>query len=95
MKITYGSAKIPVEEFEFDGRLYGGSIFVNYARHTDHSIDWEPELLRLVDVTDGEADWENDDICETIEIKTKLAQAVFAKLDDFILDCCFDDYRWL
>jgi len=53
MKVIHGNVNIKVDEFEFDSRMYGGSILVSYIRNNDHSIEWEPELLRLVDVTDG------------------------------------------
>jgi hypothetical protein len=92
--IVHGNVKFPVEQFEFYSRMYGGSILVSYVRNNDRSIDWEPELLRVVDVTDGEADWEDDDVCLTVDYKTELAQAVFSELDDYITDCCRDDCRW-
>ena len=94
MKVIHGNVNIKVDEFEFDSRMYGGSILVSYVRNNDRSIDWEPEFLRVVDVTDGEADWEDDDNLHTIPLGSHLAKALLAEYDDFVEDECRDDCRF-
>ena len=95
VKVFHGNLDVSVEDFEFSGRLYAGAVVVSYMRHTDGStITWEPELIRLVDVTDGEADWQDDDVLSTIPFRAELAQAVFSELDEYIADSCRDDCRF-
>ena len=94
MKTLNGAVDVKVEEFEFDNKLFSGVIYVTYVRHSDGCVEWEPEIIRLTDVTDDEAYWGGDDDLETICIKNPLAQNVMLNLDEYIIDCCRDDCRW-
>lgn len=94
-KVFHGNVDVAVEEFEFSGRLYGGAVVVSYLRHTDGStITWKPELIRLVDVTEGDMDWEDDDVCSTVPTDSELGRALLADHKDYIADTCRDDSRW-
>jgi len=93
--IIHADLEVPIEEFEFAGRLYGGVLVVEYTRDRDYSVEWEPELLRLVDVSDGEADWEDDDVRSTVAFDSELGRALLADHAEYVADTCRDDCRWL
>ena len=90
------SLTIDIDEFEHDGRLYGGQLFIRYTKLSrwDSFFEWEPELLRLVDITDGDKDWEDDDVRMTVLHTDPIAQSIYNDLDQYIVECCSDDCRF-
>lgn len=94
MKTLHGSVDVDVEEFQFDNKLFSGVIFVTYVRHSDGCLEWEPQLLRLTDVTDEDVKWEDDDDLSTIPFNNPLAKNLMINLDEYISDCCRDDCRF-
>ena len=90
------SLTIDIDEFEHDGRLYGGQLFIRYTKLSrwDSFFEWEPELLRLVDITDGDKDWTDDDVRMTVLHTDPIAQGIYNDLDQYIVECCSDDSRF-
>jgi len=87
---------VEIDEFEFQGRLYGGELTINYSYdRADQSYDWDVEMLRLVDITDGDADWTDDDVRSTIPADSSIAKALFSNWNQHIIDCCADAQRWV